>query len=106
MKNNNDKIEVILDSFNDMSRAEISPFFKTKLFAQLSKSEQDSDATFERYVWFVTACICCLFFVNTALVFKDYSSNALENTNDVSFKETFKEIFYLNSTNTKYYDNY
>ena len=100
------KIEAILNSLEGMQHASLNPFFKTKLNAHLLKIEEDSEQGIFNYSWLIASFTCLLLFFNSYILFKNFATKNDQKNHSISFKESFKEAYHLNSTTLNYYDNY
>jgi len=101
--NANQKIEEILQSINNMHRAELSPFFSAKMTNRLFEYDQYSIFTFKRAI-LICSLTLCLLFANALIFYKSTSSNVdINKTNENSISELSKE-YNLNSITLNYYN--
>ena len=91
------EIEDIIYSISKIKRAEVSPFFKTKLIGKLQN--QKPVINYSLYFYIVSAASLILFFFNANIA----KENRKYHANEYSFEENISvDPYQLNTTNYNY----
>jgi hypothetical protein len=100
----NKQIETVLDSFNNMSRAELSPFVKSRILHSIFEQEKDieMELPLKRVFWILSFATLFLF-VNTIILHNKKYNNKTES-NQTSYKDNSNE-YYFNTTSLFYNDD-
>jgi len=77
-ENVHDKVEDILNSFNGMQRAELPPFFETRLLARIHRLKEEDQPwlPLRRPVWAITVLSLFLLLNAGMLVYKNKNTGA------------------------------
>ncbi|MBS1628288.1 MAG: hypothetical protein JSR09_07115 [Bacteroidetes bacterium] len=96
----NNKIESTLNSFNEMDRAEVQPFFQTRLMARLSKEYEINNNnwfTVKKPVWIIAALFVLLIANTIMLTQENKPANSINNKPE-SILQGFANEYNLSST--------
>lgn len=94
------KIENTLNSFDGMHRAEMPPFFQTRLMARLSKKYEINNTNWfavQKPIWII-AVLVALLIVNTAMLMQESKSANAINKKTESTLQGFASEYNLSST--------
>lgn len=97
------QIESTLNSLETIQRAEISPFFKTRMKGVLTQIQPDP-AIFSFKYTIAFATIALILTANTFLLYQQFNQNTGAEKSEQSNSE-LSEIYHLNSTLVLDYDN-
>ena len=97
------QIESTLNSLDAIQRAEISPFFKTRMKGMLTQIQPDP-AIFSFKYTMAIATIALILTANTFLLYQRFSQNTSAEK-QVQSNSELSEIYHLNSTPVLDYDN-
>ncbi len=99
MKKNIQDIENILNSFDGMQRAEVRPFFHTRVMARLEKETavENSWMPVRKPVW-VIAVLSFLFLTNVYLIIQQVKQTKTTPAGETSSLQSFASEYHLNST--------
>jgi hypothetical protein len=100
----NKKIENVLNSFDNMQLAEMSPFVKAKLIHRIFDQEQNFDMPFKKSLVLMSLC-AILFFVNAVMLSQASEQRVKINNHAVSAQNEFSNEYDLNTTSIFYYDD-
>ena len=100
----NTKIEMVLNSFDDMQLAELSPFIKAKLMHRIFDQEQEFEIPFKKSLVLLSLC-AILFFVNAVMLSQASEQTVKINNHAVSAQSEFSNEYDLNTTSIFYYDD-
>ncbi len=101
--NNDQKIEEILHSMDNMHRAELSPFVSAKLLNKILNAEEYSVSLIGRPVLIISISMLLLLF-NVAILFQSNSNQFLVKESSSKYMEELEKEYILNSTTIKYYN--
>ena len=97
------QIESTLNSIDAIQRAEISPFFKTRMKGMLTQIQQEP-AFFSFKYTIAIAAIALILTANTFLLYQQFNQNNSAEK-QVQSNSELSEIYHLNSTPVLDYDN-
>ncbi len=97
------QIESTLNSLDAIQRAEISPYFKTRMKGMLTEIQPDPAIFSFRYT-IAFATIALILTANTFLLYQRFNQNTSAEKSVQSIGE-ISEIYHLNSTPVLDYDN-
>lgn len=97
------QIESTLNSFDPIQRAEISPYFKTRMKGML-KQIQPEPAFFSFKYTIAIAAIALILTANTFLLYQRFNQNTSAEK-PVQSNAEISEIYHLNATPVLDYDN-
>ena len=100
----NKKIENVLNSFDNMQLAELSPFVKAKLMHRIFHQEIFFEMPFKKSLVLVSLC-AILFFVNAFMLTHTFDQTVKVNNHSVSAQSEFSNEYDLNTTSIFYYDD-
>jgi len=98
------KIENVLNSFDNMQPAELSPFVKAKLIHRIFDQEQEFEIPFKKSLVLLSLC-AILFFVNAVMLSQASEQTVKINNHAVSAQSEFSNEYDLNTTSIFYYDD-
>ena len=99
MKKSVQDIENILNSFDGMQRAEVKPFFHTRVMARLEKETEAENSWMpvRKPVWII-AILSFLFLTNIYLIFQHVKQTKTSSSSETSSLQSFASEYHLNST--------
>ena len=97
------QIESTLNSIDAIQRAEISPYFKTRMKGMLTQI-QPEPAFFSFKYTIAIAAIALILTANTFLLYQQFNQNTSAEK-QVQSNSELSEIYHLNSTPVLDYDN-
>ena len=97
------QIELTLNSIDAIQRAEISPYFKTRMKGMLTQI-QPEPAFFSFKYTIAIAAIALILTANTFLLYQQFNQNTSAEK-QVQSNSELSEIYHLNSTPVLDYDN-
>jgi hypothetical protein len=97
------QIESTLSSLDTIQRAEISPYFKTRMKGMLTQIQPDSVFFSVKYT-IAFATIALILTANTFLLYQRFNQNTSAEK-PVQSNAEISEIYHLNSTPVLDYDN-
>jgi len=100
----NTKLEMVLNSFDDMQLAKLSPFIKAKLMHRIFDQEQEFEMPLKKSLVLISIC-AILFFVNTVMFTQASKQKVKVNNHAVSAQSEFSKEYDLNTTSIFYYDD-
>ena len=92
----NTKIEMVLNSFDDMQLAELSPFIKAKLMHRIFDQEQEFEMPLKKSLVLISIC---------AILLQASEQTVKINNHAVSAQSEFSNEYDLNTTSIFYYDD-
>ena len=101
MKKNLHDIENIINSIDGMQRAEIKPFFATRVLARLENvSEKEISWIYVRRPALVIAVLSFFFAMNIYLIVQQVKQTKSINTTETVAMQNFAGEYHLNETST------
>ena len=96
-------IEDTLNSIDLINRAEASPFFSMKLAVKLNNSSSINEMPSKISLFIIATSLFLLLFMNT-LILKQHIPKKQKEIDPSSYKESFSDLYDLNTHSTYYYD--
>ena len=102
-KDIHDKIDATLNSFDNMQRAEMPPFFQTRLIARLKKERQLENVWLPvRKPVLLIALLTVMLLINTVLLTQKINTKKTNSFSESSSLQGFASEYQLNTTSTNY----
>jgi hypothetical protein len=97
-------VEETIDSIDNIKKAEISPYFKTRMNALFNnQSEMDNVSGFQPII--LMAFTVLLLLINTLLVSKSSTKDSSNYQNNSTSLQQFSDDYHINNASNFYYDD-